>query len=160
MRKQSNPTLVIIYSKLIPDSVVSLPGIGVGSDPDPVPVPVGPGSDPDPVSDPGSGPGPVGVPPPPILVATQEQLGPVWFPGLEVFVSLEEVLALGWLHQRLKVSSLYITLLSIAILPNLTDPFSLAFPFLATISKVYAFPDLPVRTTFLAEPVHILSKAV
>ena len=39
------------YSKLIPGTVVSLPGIGVGSDPDPLP---------DPVSDPG----PVGIPPP------------------------------------------------------------------------------------------------
>lgn len=39
----------------------------------------------------------------------------------------------------------------------MTVPFTLAFPFFTTRSRVYTFPDLPFSTTFFAVPVHFLS---
>jgi len=47
--------------------------------------------------------------------------------------------------------------LGVAAGAGFTVPVSLAFPFLTTMPREYTFPDLPLSTTFLAEPLQPLS---
>jgi len=138
---------------------------GSGSDPVSDPEPDSgpdPGSDPgsDPVPDPVSEPGPVGSTLSPVLVATQEQLGPFsCSPAPPGNVPEPGPVGLDVPEGRVGLGGLAVGLggLGVVDVAILIVPFTLAFPFLETTSSVYTMPDLPVRTTFFAAPEHFLS---